>query len=197
MIISRVSDSKSNNYVLSVGRFVEEKGFDLLINAFSRINAGGIKLVLAGDSDHETSYSVRLKELAKSNNVVLTGYVRGDELQQLFNNCRLYVLSSYNEGLPLALLEAMSYKLPVLSSNIPASVQIQLPEDSYFISGNEESLSEKLMHHLKTDFSRVEYDMTPYDWNNIASQTKAVYKEVSKSSRDIQIETPKSGVSTR
>ena len=170
---------QKQNYILAVGRFVEEKGFDLLINAYTRSKLNDLKLVIAGDADHETSYSVRLKELAKSGNVVLTGFVRGEKLQQLFNNARLFVLSSHNEGLPLSLLEAMSYHLPVLASNIPANLQIRLKDDSYFVSGDVESLSGKLESELQNDFVRVDYDMTPYNWPHVAMQTKAVYDEVS------------------
>ena len=58
-------------YVLAVGRFVEEKGFDLLIKAFARISGSNCKLVIAGDADHEDHYSVSLKRLAEEHHVVL------------------------------------------------------------------------------------------------------------------------------
>jgi glycosyltransferase involved in cell wall biosynthesis len=165
-------------YILSVGRFVEEKGFDLLIRAFSKTKQKGIQLVIAGDSDHETSYSFHLKELAKANGVVLPGFIKGENLSQLYNNARLFVLSSYNEGQPLSLLEAMSYHLPVLASDIPATLQVNLPGESYFTSGNELSLQEKLDQKLSSDFESVNYDMAPYNWDNIAIQTKNVYKQL-------------------
>ncbi len=165
-------------YILSVGRFVEEKGFDLLIRANSKTKHKGFQLVIAGDSDHETSYSFHLKELAKENGVVLPGIVRGENLSQLYNHARLFVLPSYNEGQPLSLLEAMSYHLPVLASDIPATLQVALPEESYFTSGNELSLQEKLDQKLNSDFEAVNYDMTPYNWDNIALQTKNVYKQL-------------------
>jgi glycosyltransferase involved in cell wall biosynthesis len=167
---------QKKEYILSVGRFVEEKGFDLLINAFSRIRRKDLKLVIAGDSDHETNYSVRLRNLAREHNVILPGYVRGEKLQQLYNNARLFVLPSYNEGMPLSLLEAMSYQLPVLASNIPANLQVSLPADSYFVSGDEESLRMQLNLLLQIDAGSVVYDLTPYDWNQVALETKKIYK---------------------
>ena len=163
-------------YILSVGRFVEEKGFDLLIRAFSKTNQKDFQLVIAGDSDHETSYSFRLKELAKANGVVLPGFIRGENLSQIYNHARLFVLPSYNEGQPLSLLEAMSFHLPVLASNIPANLQVALPEESYFTSGNELSLQEKLDQKLNSEFEAVNYDLTSYDWKQIAIQTKNVYE---------------------
>lgn len=171
---------QKKNYVLSVGRFVEEKGFDLLIRAFSKREQRGVQLVIAGDSDHETVYSARLRDLAKVNDVMLPGFVRGEKLQQLYNHARLFVLPSYNEGQPLSLLEAMSYRLPVLASNIPANLQVSLPKDSYFTSGDEQSLLERLDQKLNTDFDEVSYNMTPYNWNQIAIQTKNVYEQLLK-----------------
>ena len=168
----------NRKYILSVGRFVEEKGFDLLIRAYSKAKQKGFQLVIAGDSDHETAYSFHLKELAKANGVVLTGFIRGENLSQLYNHSGLFVLPSYNEGQPLSLLEAMSYCLPVLASDIPGNLQAALPHASYFTSGNELSLQEKLDQKLNSEFEAVNYDMTPYNWDNIALQTKNVYKQL-------------------
>jgi len=165
-------------YVLAVGRFVEEKGFDLLIRAFSKIDNKDYKLVIAGGSDHETSYSARLKDLARSHNVILTGFLRGEKLQQLFSHARLFVLSSYNEGLPLSLLEAMSYNLPVLASDIPANLQLSLETDYYFVSGNEESLIGRLNQKLKSTFRNIHYNMKSYDWAQVASETISVYEQL-------------------
>jgi glycosyltransferase involved in cell wall biosynthesis len=169
---------KSRMYVFALGRFVEEKGFDLLIRAFTRINHKNFKLVIAGDSDHDTKYSKLLKKLAQTNDVILTGFIKGQNLQELFSHASLFVLPSYHEGLPISLLEAMSYGLPVLASDIPANKQVDLPENRFFISGNEESLVESLDKQLSNKFVLVSYDMTPYNWDQIAIQTKAVYDNI-------------------
>jgi glycosyltransferase involved in cell wall biosynthesis len=166
---------QKKKYILAVGRFVEEKGFDLLINAYSNIKDKVFHLVIAGDSDHETVYSTRLKELAKKHNVILPGFVRGMKLQQLYVHAGLFVLPSYNEGQPLSLLEAMSCNLPVLASNIPANLQVSLPVDSYFASGDINSLTEILDKKLHSNLTEVKYDMTEYNWNHIAVQTKELY----------------------
>jgi glycosyltransferase involved in cell wall biosynthesis len=171
---------QKKKYILAVGRFVEEKGFDLLINAYSNLKNRGFHLVIAGDSDHETAYSARLKKLAKIHNIVLPGFVRGEKLQQLYVHSGLFVLPSYNEGQPLSLLEAMSCNLSVLASDIPANLQVSLPEDSYFTSGDEVSLIEKLDQKLQSELNEVSYDMTQYNWNHIAIQTKEVYEQLLK-----------------
>jgi glycosyltransferase involved in cell wall biosynthesis len=167
-------------YIMALGRFVEEKGFDYLIRAFSKIKNQNHRLVIAGDSDHETEYSKQLKEFAKANNVVLPGFVKGKKLQELFSHARLFVMPSFHEGLPISLLEAMSYDLPVLVSDIPANKQISLPENRFFKTGNEDSLIRGLEQQLNHNFELVKYDLTPYNWDNIALQTKTVYEQVMK-----------------
>lgn len=169
---------KSRRYVFTLGRFVEEKGFDLLIKAFTSLNQNEYRLVIAGDADHEIPYTRNLKKLATLNNVILTGFVKGEELQQLFNHARLFVLPSFHEGLPISLLEAMSYRLPVLVSDIPANKQISLPGNTYFTTGDKIALTKSLEKILQMEFEPVDYNMAPYDWDKIALQTAAVYEKV-------------------
>lgn len=169
---------KPHKYIFTLGRFVEEKGFDVLIRSFSRIDQNEYRLVIAGDADHELPYTKKLKKLAESNNVVLPGFIRGEHLHQLFTYARLFILPSFHEGLPISLLEAMSYNLPVIVSDIPANKQISLPESRYFNTGNEDSLKESIEKMLVHEFKPVSYDMLPYDWDKIALQTDEVYRRV-------------------
>lgn len=169
----------TGNYIFTLGRFVPEKGFDYLINAFKKSGLSQkFKLVLAGDADHETEYSKNLKEQALRQGVLLTGFIKGEVLEQLFSNCALFVLPSFYEGLPISLLEAMAYKLPILASDIPANTQVQLPKDSYFSVGNEDELSAKLVRLLESDAPQnsVAYNMEKYNWEKIAVNTALVYK---------------------
>ena len=163
-------------YVLAVGRFVEEKGFDLLIKAFARISDSYCILVLAGDADHEDHYSVSLKRLAEEHHVVLTGFVRGAKLNELFSHARLFVLPSFHEGLPIVLLEALSYRLPVLVSDIPANRLACLDASDFFVTGNIGSLEEKLSCKLEGEMEERHYDLSPYNWDYIASQVDSVYR---------------------
>jgi glycosyltransferase involved in cell wall biosynthesis len=165
-------------YIFTLGRFVEEKGFDLLIQAFSELDSKEFQLIIAGDADHESEYSKKLKELAKAKNVVLTGFIKGEKLQQLFTHAGLFVLPSYHEGLPIALLEAMSYNLPVLVSDIPANMQIELPKGCFFKSGNFEFLKIGLESKLSVPFEPVTYNLASYNWAYIAKQTASVYEKL-------------------
>lgn len=164
-------------YIFAMGRFVPEKNFHHLINAFSSIeNKGEYKLVLAGDADFEDDYSKRLKDLAKKNGVVLTGFIKGEKLYELLTHAALFVLPSSHEGLPISLLEAMSYQLPVIVSDIPANLEVKLPSNCYFQTGNEQELIEKLQEKLLTEQPRIDYPMGNYSWDVIAEKTIEVYR---------------------
>ena len=136
-----------------------------------------IKLVIAGDADHKTAYSEKLKKLSIENNVILTGFIKGEKLNELFTYARLFVLPSYHEGLPIALLEAMSCNINVLVSNIPANMEVDLEIDDYFEVGKIEKLTEainmKILKNKKTSYNDL--IKNKYNWDNIALQTKNIY----------------------
>lgn len=165
---------EKGKYILAVGRFVEEKAFHILIDAYRKAGISDIKLVIAGDADHEDSYSKNLKSMAKEAGAILTGFIQKNIIVQLYRNCRLFVLPSFHEGLPISLLEAMSCNCNVLVSDIPANVEVGLDSKHYFRCGDVNSLRCMMLERL-ADETEYCYDMSVYDWDVIASQTKAVY----------------------
>lgn len=167
-------------YILAMGRFVEEKGFDLLINAFSKLNQNEYKLVIAGDADHPSAYSENLKQLAQKNNVILTGFIKGKKLNEILSNAALFVLPSFHEGLPISLLEAMSYDLDILVSNIPANLLPELNTEDYFQVGSVHDLTEKLQKKIANIILNRKHDLSSYNWNNIAMQVDSVYQQLLK-----------------
>ena len=166
-------------YIFAMGRFVPEKNFHHLIEAFSSLSTD-CKLVLAGDADFEDDYSKSLKDFARKNNVVLTGFIKGEKLYALLTHARLFVLPSSHEGLPISLLEAMSYDLPVIASDIAPNINVGLPQECYFQLGNTVDLATKLSHFIKNKPERMTYSMEKYNWDTIAEQTAAVYHKISK-----------------
>ena len=134
------------------------------------------KLVLAGDTDFEDEYSRGLQEMARKNGVVLTGFIKGRELHSLLTHCCCYCLPSSHEGLPIALLEAMSYKVPVVVSDIPANLEVGLPKEDYFPCGDVKTLAENLREVVSKPLKPVDYDMGKYDSDKIACQVNDVYK---------------------
>ena len=176
---------EKGKYILGMCRFVPEKNLHHLVSAFAEIKKlqderiKELKLVLAGDTDFEDEYSRGLKEMARKNGVVLTGFIKGRKLHSLLTNCRCYCLPSSHEGLPIALLEAMSYKVPVVVSDIPANLEVGLPKEDYFPCGDVKSLAEKLKEIVSKPLEPVNYDMGKYDWDKIAKQVDKVYHALS------------------
>lgn len=168
---------EKRKYILAVGRFVEEKGFDKLIKAYILSNIKNYKLVIAGDADHETKYALKLKKMALQNDIILTGSIKGEKLQCLYANAKLFVLPSSHEGLPITLLEAMSYNLDVLISNISANKAVELPSNCYFICNDLKDLTEKLRNKISQDL-RPSYDLKKYNWDNITKDTLNVYYRI-------------------
>ncbi|MBM6662405.1 glycosyltransferase family 4 protein [Marseilla massiliensis] len=166
---------EKGKYILGMCRFVPEKNLHHLVEAFSKVKQEGIKLVLAGDADFEDNYSLGLKDLAKKNGAVLTGFIKGRKLHSLLTNCRCYCLPSSHEGLPIALLEAMSYGAPVVVSDIPANLEVGLPKEAYFTCGDVGALAAKLKSIIETPVEHVTYDMSKFDWEKIADKVAEVY----------------------
>lgn len=161
-------------YILAVGRFVKEKGFHDLVEAYRLLGDCGMKLVIAGDCDHEDDYSASLKKTAADAGAVLTGYIKGRELAEVMSGAALFVLPSYHEGLPIALLEAMSYGLDVAVSDIGANRLAELSPDDFFAVGDVEEMARVIERKLR-DRSVRSYDMSRYDWNAIARRVENVY----------------------
>jgi len=172
-------------YILCVGRFVPEKGFHDLVRAFEHIR--DYKLVMVGESDHPDKYSMGLKERAKSNNsIILTGFLTGEPLRQLYSHAGLFVLPSYHEGLPIVLLEAMSYGLSCIASDIPATRELGLRSERLFKAGDVFATAAKIREYIdrpiKDEEKKKQIDTISerYNWENIADRVFEVYREVAK-----------------
>ncbi|MEW6684721.1 MAG: glycosyltransferase family 4 protein [Candidatus Edwardsbacteria bacterium] len=179
---------ESKKYVFTTCRFVPEKGLHDLIDAYLKIDKPEFKLVISGGADHETHYSCQLKEKAKgSERIILTGFVSGKPLQELYSHAGLFVLPSHYEGLPISLLEAMSYDLPILASDIPQNRKLPLEDFRFYPPADVDVLAKKMEEMFRFKISEEEKAKQRrileenYDWDKIALQTFEVYKSVVKS----------------
>lgn len=173
---------EKGKYILGMCRFVPEKNLHHLVDAFLLLKKSkripeNTRLVLAGDTDFEDDYSISVKKKAKENNVVLTGFVKGRKLHSLLSHAACFCLPSSHEGLPIALLEAMSYGIPVVASNIPANMEIGLDSCHYFPCGNIEKLADRIEEMISRS-NKIHYDMHLYNWDIIARQTAEVYNKI-------------------
>ena len=175
----------ANQYVLAVGRFVPEKGFHDLLEAFRGV-PGEVNLVFAGGADHEDDYSRALRsQAAKDERVVLAGVITGEDLAEIYSNARVFVLPSYHEGLPLVLLEALSYDLLPLVSAIPANLEIMAEPEWTFPPGDVEALRARLRAAFLTSSEtpawahRLRIRLTEeFNWDRIAESTLDLYQHV-------------------
>ncbi len=111
-----------NNYVLFMGRLVQDKNPNYLIKGFLDSHYGDKQLVLCGDNPQDPTFVNQLKAIAGDNpNVIFTGAVFGADKDVVFRNCWAYCLPSSLEGLPISLLEGMSYGKICIASDIDAN----------------------------------------------------------------------------
>jgi glycosyltransferase involved in cell wall biosynthesis len=170
-------------YVLTVSRMVPEKRHKDLLAAFAAAPLNGWKLVVIGATDHPDDYAAEVLALARATpGTVLTGFQTGLALRELYAHAGLFVLPSSHEGLPIALLEALSYGLPVLVSDIPAHVEIGLDEKHYFPLGDVHVLAIRLKLFARMRWPQAQRERTRrwvadrYDWHAVVEQTISVYR---------------------
>lgn len=181
-IITNKYGIKKDDYILFLGRIVPEKGVHYLIKAFNKIETNK-KLVIAGSASDTDSYFDELKDLAKNNdNIIFTGFVDGKELAELYSNAYIFCLPSDLEGMPLSLLEAMSYKNCCVTSNIPECSQVIQDVGFTFKKSDISDLSRLLTKLISEpnivkkykDISQ-EYILNKYDWDNVVKETLKLY----------------------
>jgi len=185
-IIKKNYGLEKDGYILFLSRLVPEKGLHYLIEAFQGIKTGK-KLVVAGGSSHSDSYVSEMKKMAETDNRILfTGFVQGQELEELFSNAYVYVLPSEVEGMPISLLEAMSYGNCCLVSDIPENIEVTGNKAVSFKKGNVEDLRHGL-EMLIDDTSLTgkykdeakSYIIKKYNWDEIVAETLKLYEKIS------------------
>lgn len=179
-IIKEKYNLKGNDYILFLARIVPEKGLHYLIDAYNQLKTDK-KLVIAGGASHTNDYYKEIQEKVKNNkNIIMTGFVQGEELEELYSNCYLYCLPSDIEGMPISLLEAMSYGKNCLISDIKENTQVCGEYGHAFTKGDVQDLKEKLDILLKED-KLIDSDILKkdviekYNWENIVNKTIILY----------------------
>lgn len=181
-IIKKKYKLEKDGYILFLARIVPEKGLHYLIEAYKQIHTDK-KLVIAGGASHTTDYLEKIKKMAQEDDrIIMTGFVQGEELEELFSNCYLYCLPSDVEGMPISLLEAMSYGCNCLVSDIEENIQVVGEYASVFERSNINNLKIKLEKCLDDAIIKnnkdeiIEYILKKYSWKDVINKTVKLYK---------------------
>jgi glycosyltransferase involved in cell wall biosynthesis len=188
------------SYILYVGRLIRPKGVHDLISAYQRLKTDK-KLVIVGGASHTKNYVQELKDLAQgSANVLFLGEQTGSLLKALFSQAALYVSPSYSEGLSISLLEAMSYGLPVVASEIKENQEVIKGAGVLFKTHDVADCAQKmeyvLSHQKEADILGAmakERIKKYYQWEWVISQIEKIYQggivyEIAKDAQDIRNE---------
>lgn len=173
---------EKDNYILFLGRIVPEKGEKYLIEAFKKVKTDK-KLVIAGGSSNTDGFIQELKRQAKEDSrIIFTGFVQGRLLEELYSNAYIYTLPSDIEGMPLSLLEAMSYGNCCVVSDIPECAEVVEDKAVVFKKGDINDLREKLQRLCddkevvqKYKDRSTEFICKKYNWETVIERTISLY----------------------
>jgi glycosyltransferase involved in cell wall biosynthesis len=201
-----------NRYVFFASRLTPEKGCHDLIKAFNTLDTD-MKLVIAGErrkvnnsrdlsarGEGSAEYIDSLRSQANPERVVFVGHRTGDELAELFSNAYLFVLPSYLEGMSMALLEAMSYGVPALVSNIPENSAVVGKHGFYFEKKDVAGLRLQLETLISSPESveQMAENLASFalpDWDAVARSYDKLYRRAVQPEKDFTViasQTPRS-----
>lgn len=177
-------------YVAFVARLVPHKGAHTLIAAWKRAKElapsvmKDLKLAIVGGSAFTDAYVKQLKfQALGDDSIVFTGYQSGETLEALFSGARFAVNPSISEGLPIAVLEAMSYGKAVLASDIPAHHEVVADHGMLFKTGDENDLAYQIvalasdpMHAASLGHVARTFVEAEYHWDDITAETVKLYR---------------------
>ena len=173
-----------DGYLLFLGRIVPEKGLRYLIEAYKELHTDK-KLVIAGGSSDTDDFMQEIQTLVTGDDrIIFTGFVAGQALEELYSNAYLYLLPSDLEGMPLSLLEAMSYGNCCVVSDIAECSEVVEDKAVTFQKSNVQDLKEKLQRLCddpatvqKYKNEAADFICSKYNWDEITRKTLAVYED--------------------
>ncbi|MGN0395009.1 MAG: glycosyltransferase family 4 protein [Coprococcus sp.] len=182
-LIKEKYNLNKDDYILFLGRLVPEKGITYLIEAFKNVKTNK-KLVIAGGSSDTDTFMQELKDLANGDDRILfTGFVQGQMLEELYSNAYVYCLPSDLEGMPLSLLEAMSYGNCCLTSDIAECAEVVEDKALTFKKSDVEDLRLKLQYACdnpdtlkKLKDEAADFICQKYSWDDVVEKTMGVYQ---------------------
>lgn len=177
-LITKKFDLKKDSYILFLSRIVPGKGLEYLIEAYKQINPNE-KLVIAGESSQVAEFNNYIQDISKENEkICFIGFVSGDIMCELYSNCKLFIFPSEAEGMPMCLLEALSFNCNCIVSDISENKEVGKDHVLYFNSKDVGSLKCVMKSALLNNdtVSSRSYIIGNYNWEQISKKTKNLYR---------------------
>jgi glycosyltransferase involved in cell wall biosynthesis len=145
--------------LVCVGRLTQDKAQSLLLEAFASVIGEGVdaKLVFAGGGELRPLLERRARELGVADRVTITGSVDGAAVRRLIAESRSVVLTSFAEGLPVVIMEALAMGRPVLSTYIAGIPELVRPDENGWLipAGNGDAIAHALREVMATPVARL------------------------------------------
>lgn len=188
--IPSIKKNIKKEYCLAIGRFTEQKGFDILIKIWKNIIDSGMKekLLIVGEGPLEDELKKQIKKELLENYVEIHPSTKN--IKELYLKSKVYLMTSRHEGMPMVLLEAQSFQIPIISFDCPTGPKeiIENGCNGYLIPCfNIELFSDYLIKYLKNKETQDLFSKSSKNkiqefskknimkkWNNILENKKQI-----------------------
>ena len=191
-VSTTTQDILNTDYILHVGTLEKRKNLPALIHAFKMVRQSGfpnLKLVMVGKAsnkitlDDSTAIIHAINEEQLSKEVVLTGYLNDDEVQEIYQKAKLYVFPSINEGFGIPVLEAFKYQVPIVIANNTCLPEVAGQGAKSFNPFSVEDMATVIVTLLKDDTLRQSYiekgneQLQSFSWEKTAGSLMQLFKK--------------------
>jgi len=163
--------------ILTVGELIKRKNHKTIMDALGLLQDRDIRLVIAGDGKLKKVLKERAVGLGLEKNVSMPGYI--SDKAQLYGNADLYIQASFQEGLPVSVMEAMASGIPVIASDVRGSRELIAPE-RLFVPGDAQALAQKIKECFVDDtgpeIQRNMDTVTKYDQSKVLERIRQIYE---------------------
>ncbi len=165
--------------LLSVGELCERKNHEIVVRAIGRLRDPHVKYFICGTGVLREKLSRTIRELGLEGQVFLLGF--RTDISELCQSCDIFVFPSIQEGLPVALMEAIACRCPVVCSQIRGNTDLVPDRDLLFDPHDAESVARCIRHAAGKDFSeatsRLYERLKEYDSGNVSDMMRAEYRQ--------------------
>ena len=186
-VFKPLKKNKRDYDIIWVGRYVPGKGVGYLLEIVRELRKDfkDLKVLMIGNGPLKESIEKKAKEMDLMNNIKFLEKISNDELPSYYNNCKLFVLTSLEEGVPRTILEAMACGTPIVCTNLPqlqklidgCGILVEKKNILGFVDAistifQDQRLSEEFAQNGRRKIKEN------YSWDDTVTQTLSLYKEM-------------------